>query len=795
MFIYFRCRRCRKVHSTESRRAGSPFICPSCRNEVLVPSVSEPGCAPALVIARPLACPEPSLAITTSAPALVNPITPPVLVKCRRLNRRALLLGAAAAVVLLLGGVAIGRYISREREQPMLSTADPVPESAEATDPAGPREELPVVAEERPAGTPFSTGLRAQLLLAQPRPTLEEVEDQPAEPAKPAPVEPKPVEPVKPIAAERPVPVRAPEPLGPIGKIVKRRQKLGEEDLLRHLALMPEVGLTPRDASAVINQFAVVHQTSGGTNFEPGPLLAVRPDLATLPLRTGGFSRIDPLSAVRLQVLSKKLHHYIDHGIPRNLQGEHADPVLVREVMKVEQRGWRPEWLCAESIPTMQQLLMHEDRPLRRLLVDLLARIDGRAASVALAQRAVFDLSTEVRESAVAALKDRPPQEYRLVFIEALRYPWTPAADHAAEALVSLHDREAVPHLVSLLKEPNPAVPVTVQGQPFLREMVKLSHVHNCLTCHPPAGSGRDLVQGEVPGMKLTRVTREVQVGGGSPRGGGSGGGGGGYGGGSSTSSTATTSLSGRPGLAVATSIKEVPLTIRADITYVRQDFSLQLPVAHPLAPSGNRRFDYVIRTRPLGTAEAKMRREQAGEPLAYSQREAVLFALRELSGEDAGRETEAWQRLYPSADFEVRVDRLSDALVRAPAGASNTLLVQLRDGKGTAYTQALAVAIPRLTGPVQQQARNVLMERLTRMSADTLRDKLMDASAEVRRAAVLACGRKVGLELVPELAGRLADAEPAVVQATRSVLRSKTGQDLATIAAWREWWNARNNG
>ena len=46
---------------------------------------------------------------------------------------------------------------------------------------------------------------------------------------------------------------------------------------------------------------------------------------------------------------------------------------------------------------------MAEAAPVRRLLVELLAEIPGKQATAALAQRAVFDLSPEVRRAAAAA--------------------------------------------------------------------------------------------------------------------------------------------------------------------------------------------------------------------------------------------------------------------------------------------------------------------------------------------------------------------------------------------------------
>ena len=80
-------------------------------------------------------------------------------------------------------------------------------------------------------------------------------------------------------------------------------------------------------------------------------------------------------------------------------------------------------------------------------------------ATEALAQRALFDLSFEIRESAVEALAERPLAHSRTVLVEGFRYPWVPVADHAAEALVALHDTDAVPALENLTREPDPTAP------------------------------------------------------------------------------------------------------------------------------------------------------------------------------------------------------------------------------------------------------------------------------------------------------------------------------------------------
>jgi hypothetical protein len=85
---------------------------------------------------------------------------------------------------------------------------------------------------------------------------------------------------------------------------------------------------------------------------------------------------------------------------------------------------------------------------------------------------------------------------------------------------------------------------------------------------------------------------------------------------------------------------------VRADITYLRQDFSVTERVAKPDKWPEWQRFDYLVRTRELTADEvAAHRKKPRKSPFAsYPQRYAVRFALRELTGLDAGEESADWQ-------------------------------------------------------------------------------------------------------------------------------------------------------
>lgn len=127
--------------------------------------------------------------------------------------------------------------------------------------------------------------------------------------------------------------------------------------------------------------------------------------------------------------------------------------------------------------------------------------------------------------------------------------------------------------------------------------------------------------------------------------------------------------------------------------------------------------------------------------------------------------------------------------------------LSEARDTKGAEYTSGLVKAIPKLVGDRQTQAREALAERLTRMTAKTLRTMLRETDVELRRAATLACAMKDDKTHIPDLIDRITDSSDLVVRAARAGLKSLTQQDFGpppnsdeaakakAVAEWNKWY------
>ena len=154
-----------------------------------------------------------------------------------------------------------------------------------------------------------------------------------------------------------------------------------------------------------------------------------------------------------------------------------------------------------------------------------------------------------------------------------------------------------------------------------------------------------------------------------------------------------------------------------------------------------------------------------------------------------------------PAGDEEARAARLGKQFAAAEGDKQEQLLKELHDGKGAAFTQALAGAIPNLEGEALKKAREALADRMSRMTLETLDVKLDDDDPEVRRAAALAVAMKEDKTHAFKLIELLNDREATVARAAHAALKSLSGKDYGptkdatkaeraeAIAAWKTWW------
>jgi DNA-binding beta-propeller fold protein YncE len=684
--IRFRCSHCDKLLAVGTRMAGSALRCPICNNPLTAPdpqkASAEPGANPITILPLggdseaawwvdnpllpsstppseavgvpadaprgkpagwwlsgepPPPPPEPMLrkpeaaapaqrapsrsAVRSAPPS--RPRSHPLLSWALGSRTRLAVVAAAAVGVVLAVGLVTGLLLKRrsDRPRPQRETAF----QSTAPDPIGskkPAQSTGSIPSDHPVTPPD---------LVRPRDERVKHPEQDPDSTPPAP-------PVREEPPLLPLPGAAMTPR-PRPLVYKRRKKLTEDELRRQAEKAPEIGLSragDRTENRLMVQLAQIAQGEG-RRVEIAPILMrQRVDLAGLPLRTGERFHADPAAAERLDAGSLALRAQLFEaaqaaaGPGRVPTGDtRPDPKTLHDAFSAAAEKEQARWLRPEAIPALLQLLMVENEAIRLLLVDQLAHIEGPRASVALAQRALFDTSADVRKEALEALSQRPVEEYLPALLEGFHYPWPAVADHAAEAIVSLQLCEAVPTLLRLLDQPDPQAPYLRPGKDghFIREMVRVNHLHNCLMCHAPSFNAGDRLRGFIPPTDQplpNPFSREAYQ-------------------------------------------RRLPgQFVRADVTYLEQDFSVPLRVKNPGKWPDQQPYDFLVRERPALVADLDAHRP-AKPPAPTEYQQAVLFALRELTGADPGLTSADWKRLFLGS---VQVEALGKA-VFAPGGVA----------------------------------------------------------------------------------------------------------------------------
>jgi hypothetical protein len=154
----------------------------------------------------------------------------------------------------------------------------------------------------------------------------------------------------------------------------------------------------------------------------------------------------------------------------------------------------------------------------------------------------------------------------------------------------------------------------------------------------------------------------------------------------------------------------------------------------------------------------------------------------------------------------EIEAARLAAELVQAGPDQEGPVLQRLQAAPEPEGTLALAVAITELKGTRQERARQFLAERLAYDDSGSLRKRLGDDHAEVRRAAMAAAAAKKDATLVPDILKLLEDPDAKLAQSARLSLKSLTGRDFGpaanaspferaiAIGQWYQWWTKREH-
>ena len=342
-------------------------------------------------------------------------------------------------------------------------------------------------------------------------------------------------------------------------------------------------------------------------------LLPERNDLDGIDFVMGEACHLNPNDAETLDHVSKSLGGLLamfDRFASRDFS-EHTEARW--NALKAAIHNTARHKNRAQALSTLDQMLLIEQPKLRLELVRTLLESNCNQGVKLLTCYAKYDLDPSVRAAATEALSYFNPALYRSELIDGLRYPWPEVAMHSAEALTRLNDEAAAMEIVELLKKSDPRIPERNQdGHYVKKELVAINHMKNCTLCHADSQSKFDHGRGVIP--KWGQPLREQYY---------------------------------------------LPLNeaaVRADITYLRQDFSAIQRVKNSDPWPENQRFDYVVQARPISKELAlNLQEEFKRRPDEY--RAIVHGTLVSLTGEKANEPTfKAWQKIV-AAKYESAVN------------------------------------------------------------------------------------------------------------------------------------------
>jgi hypothetical protein len=411
--------------------------------------------------------------------------------------------------------------------------------------------------------------------------------------------------------------------------------------LPQKLAEVPEVSLedpcSPMKADEAFEHVAhliekINHVNTTKTDAFVEALVSRRADVRGLPFIMGDACRLS----------SERGQHFLSELSV--LRGAMANPANLASHLP-NPAGHATEAAIQARIAALVQVLGPEGEQVGRQTVKYLGSVAHSQATTALARIAIFAEEESVRRDAVAVLQTRREKDFSNILVAGLNYPWPAVAQRAADAIVQLKRQDLLPQLVEVLERPDPRAPQLQQKDgkqvPVVRELVRINHLRNCLLCHSPMDPAKAPAAPDLQMLRKERDESSRRVG--------------------LAAAGGLTAPVPLPGQALPTPTPSggygqftVPDTLLTfDVTYLRQDFSVKLPVANAKPWPEQQRFDFLVRTRELTEKEADayrvLLRPQDGDLSPYQR--AAVASLRQLTGRNTEPTAAAWRQLLAQSE------------------------------------------------------------------------------------------------------------------------------------------------
>lgn len=317
-----------------------------------------------------------------------------------------------------------------------------------------------------------------------------------------------------------------------------------------------------------------------------------KPELQGLPFQLGNACLSD----------SDRIHHLATLGpLLKTIMGNDVD------LTTFFQSRFNISDNFDSTVPAVYQVYQSESPTARSQILKVCASSTSPESTRAIAKRAMFENDPDVRDQAIELLKQKDVEQYQGELLDGLRYPFAPIVQNAAIAIAELKLTAAMPQLRAMLDEPDPDQPQyaeTDSSHHYVRELVRVNHFSNCTLCHAPSTKSTDPLRGFVP----------------------------------------------KYGQEIPPSYYAVPSTgsandrfIRADVTYLKQDFAIKYTALDESQWPDQKRFDFFVRVRPAFTNEIEALDRPDNRVSDY--KKALVFALRRLSEIDYGDSVDAWKQ------------------------------------------------------------------------------------------------------------------------------------------------------